>query len=95
MSASLGDIRAVRAAHGVTVNDVALAVVAGGFRHPARVARGDADPHALRSLVPVSMRAPGEESVPDNRVSLMLPFLPVDVADPVERLAVVHAASGS
>ena len=31
---------------------------------PARVTRGDPDPHALRSLVPVSMRAPGEESVP-------------------------------
>ena len=37
------------------------------------------------------MRAPGEESVPDNRVSLMLPYLPVDVADPVERLDAVHA----
>ena len=91
VSGSLGDIRAVRTAHGVTVNDVALAVVAGGFRHLLESRGETPGPHALRSLVPVSMRAPGEESVPDNRVSLMLPFLPVDVADPVERLEVVHA----
>ena len=36
------------------------------------------------------MQAPGEESIPDNRVSLMLPYLPVDVADPVERLKTVR-----
>ena len=40
--------------------------------------------------MPVSTREPGEESIPDNRVSLMLPFLPVDVADPVERLAAIQ-----
>jgi hypothetical protein len=48
------------------------------------------DAHSLRSLVPVSTREPGAESIPDNRVSLMLPYLPVDVADPVERLRVVR-----
>ncbi len=36
------------------------------------------------------MRAPGEESIPDNRVSLILPYLPVDVVDPVERLKTVR-----
>ena len=90
VSASLNDIRAVRAAHDVTVNDVALAAVAGGFRRLLETRGEDPDPHALRSLVPVSTRAPGEESVPDNRVSLMLPYLPVDVADPVERLTTVR-----
>ena len=38
----------------------------------------------------VSVRPPGEERVQDNQVSLMLPFLPVDVADPVERLLTVR-----
>ena len=62
-AASLTDIRAVRAAHGVTVNDVALAAVTGGFRR-LLLQRGELpDAHALRSLVPVSMRAPGEESI--------------------------------
>jgi diacylglycerol O-acyltransferase len=87
---SLSDLRDVRAAHAVTVNDVALAAIAGGFRR-LLMSRGESpDGHAVRSLVPVSMRAPGEESVLDNRVSLLLPYLPVDVADPVERLRVVH-----
>ncbi len=89
-STTLTDIRAVRAAHGVTVNDVALAAVTGGFRRLLEQRGEVPDAHALRSLVPVSMRAPGEESIPDNRVSLMLPYLPVDVADPVERLHAVH-----
>ena len=87
---SLEDIATVRKAFGVTVNDVALAAVSGGFRR-LLVSRGEQpDAHALRSLVPVSTRAPGEESIPDNRVSLMLPYLPVDVADPMQRLHAVH-----
>ena len=32
--------------------------------------------------MPVSVRAPGEESIRDNRVSSMLAELPVEVADP-------------
>ena len=88
--ASLTEIREVRQAFGVSVNDVALAAVSGGFRQ-LLVSRGEPpDAHALRSLVPVSTRAPGEESITDNRVSLMLAFLPVECADPVERLQAVH-----
>ena len=87
---SLRDIRTVKEAYGVTVNDVALAVVAGAFRRLLLSRDETPDAHALRSLVPVSTRAPGEEAIPDNRVSLMLPYLPVDVADPVARLAAVH-----
>jgi diacylglycerol O-acyltransferase len=90
VDASLSDIRAVRAAHDVTVNDVALAAVTGGFRYLLESRGERPDPHALRSLVPVSMRAPGQESIPDNRVSLMLPYLPVDIADPLDRLRAVH-----
>ncbi|KRE92776.1 hypothetical protein ASG76_14990 [Nocardioides sp. Soil774] len=87
---SLDDVRTVRQRHGVTVNDVALAAVSGGFRQ-LLMSRGE-EPvaHALRSLVPVSTRAPGAESIVDNRVSLMLPWLPVEVADPVERLLAVR-----
>jgi diacylglycerol O-acyltransferase len=87
---SLDDIRGVRKAYGVTVNDVALAAVAGGFRR-LLLGRGETpEAHTLRTLVPVSTREPGAESIPDNRVSLMLPYLPVDLTDPGERLAAVH-----
>lgn len=87
---ALDDIKRVREAHGATVNDVALAVVAGGFRRLLLSRGEDPDAHALRSLVPVSTREPGEESIPDNRVSLMLPYLPVEVPSPADRLDVVH-----
>ncbi len=88
---ALSDIRTVRRAYDATVNDVALAVVSGAFRR-LLLSRGEVpDPHALRSLVPVSTREPGAESVPDNRVSLMLPYLPVDVADPGGRLAAIRS----
>ena len=87
---SFDDVRTVRTAYGVTVNDVALTAVTGGFRR-LLLARGETpNAHALRSLVPVSTREPGAESIPDNRVSLMLPYLPVDIADPAERLAAVR-----
>ncbi|MGZ6764672.1 MAG: WS/DGAT/MGAT family O-acyltransferase [Nocardioidaceae bacterium] len=86
---SLDDVRRVRKAYGATVNDVALAAVSGGFRR-LLLSRGETpDAHALRSLVPVSTREPGDESIPDNRVSMMLPYLPVDLASPGERLAAV------
>lgn len=86
---SLRDVITVKQAFGASVNDVALAAITGGFRD-LLLARGE-EPHrhAVRTLVPVSARLPGEEAIPDNRVSLMLPYLPVDVADPVERLAEV------
>jgi diacylglycerol O-acyltransferase len=90
VTVALADMDAVRRAHDATVNDVALALVSGGLRR-LLLARGEVPDHrALRALVPVSTRRAGEESVLDNRVSLMLPFLPVDVADPVERLHVIQ-----
>jgi diacylglycerol O-acyltransferase len=64
--------------------------VSGGFRLLLASRGEEPTAHALRSLVPVSTRAPGTESIVDNRVSLMLPWLPVEVADPVARLMAVR-----
>ena len=75
---------------GVTVNDVALAAVAGSFRD-ALMRRGLTPRRdSLRTLVPVSVRPASRLGEGDNLVSLMLPFLPVDLSDPVERLHAVH-----
>ena len=41
-------------------------------------------------MVPVPVRPPHARTAIDNRVSMMLPVLPVDVADPLERLKVIH-----
>ena len=89
--ASLDEVKAIKRALGGTVNDVVLAAISGGYR-ALLLARGEQPgPHMIRSLVPVSVRAPGEESLYDNRVSALLADLPVHIADPVERLAAIRA----
>jgi diacylglycerol O-acyltransferase len=88
--ASLDDVKLIEREFGGTVNDVVLAAISGGFR-ALLLARGEQPgPHMVRSLVPVSLRAPGEEGSYENRVSAVLADLPVHVADPVERLAAVR-----
>jgi diacylglycerol O-acyltransferase / wax synthase len=64
---------------GVTANDVALAAITEGFRK-VLLSHGE-QPRAdsLRTMV----RA-------DNRASAMLPYLPVEHDDPVQRLRTVH-----
>ncbi|MFG1965318.1 wax ester/triacylglycerol synthase family O-acyltransferase [Nonomuraea sp. NPDC049028] len=88
--ASLTDVKKIAQRADTTFDDVALSAISGGFRH-LLLQRGE-EPHAraVRSLVPVSGRARGEEGGRANRVSLMPAFLPVHVADPVKRLRVVH-----
>ena len=87
---SLADVKRTRRAFGVTVNDVALAAVTAGFR-ALLLARGDEPTaHAVRSLVPTNVRVAGTEGELANRVSCMFADLPVHVADPIERLHVVH-----
>jgi WS/DGAT/MGAT family acyltransferase len=83
---SLDDIRTVRRTFGGTVNDVALSVVSGAFRELLLSRGEEPGPHTIRSLVPVSTRPPEAAGIPDNRVTLMLPYLPTDIADPVLRL---------
>jgi diacylglycerol O-acyltransferase len=88
--AQLSDIKAVRAALGGTVNDVVLACVAGGFRE-LLISRGEPVDRVVRTLVPVSVRSPGEYGIYNNRVSAMFAELPVGIEDPVVRLGAVRA----
>jgi len=89
--ASLADVKVIKGELGGTVNDVVLSAISGGFR-ALLLSRGEQPgPHLVRSLVPVSVRAPGTENVYENQVSAVLADLPVHIADPVERLAVVRA----
>jgi diacylglycerol O-acyltransferase len=46
--------------------------------------------HEVPSLVPVSVRTPGDEGIYDNRVSAVIADLPVHIADPVERFTAVR-----
>jgi WS/DGAT/MGAT family acyltransferase len=88
--ASLDDVKKIKRDLGGTVNDVVLAAISGGFRALLLARNEQPGPHMVRSLVPVSLRAPGEENICENRVSGVLADLPVHVADPVERLTAVR-----
>ena len=88
--ASVADVAAVRHALGGTFNDVVLAAVSAGFRR-VLLSRGELPTqHAVRTLVPVSVRPPGTENVRGNQVSLLLAELPVQLSDPEERLVAVR-----
>ena len=88
--ASLADVKMIKNILGGTVNDVFLAAISSGFR-ALLLARGEEPtPSMIPSLVPVSLRSEGEESIYENRVSALVANLPVDIADPVERLAAIR-----
>ncbi|MCV7197463.1 WS/DGAT/MGAT family O-acyltransferase [Mycobacterium angelicum] len=87
---TLADIDQVCQTFGVTVNDVALSAITESYRN-ALIKRGARPaPDSLRTLVPVSTRSADAFAESDNRVSLMLPYLPVDEENPVQRLRSVH-----
>jgi diacylglycerol O-acyltransferase / wax synthase len=71
---------------GCTLNDLVLAAVTGAFRE-LLLARGEEPAtHSVRTLVPVSVRHADQRGVMDNRVSAILADLPVEIADPHDRL---------
>jgi diacylglycerol O-acyltransferase len=87
--ASVADVAEVRGSLGGTFNDVALSAVTAGFRR-LLLSRGELpNRRSVRTLVPVSVRRPGTESVRNNQVSLLLAELPVHLSDPEERLVAV------
>jgi diacylglycerol O-acyltransferase / wax synthase len=88
----LADFKRVKDALGGTVNDVVLAVVAGGLRTWLRSRGVRTEGLELRALVPVSIRAHDQHHHLGNRIVAMRGPLPVYVEDPVARLRVVREA---
>jgi diacylglycerol O-acyltransferase len=92
--ADLAELKRVKDAHGGTVNDVILSIVAGGIGKYLRARGHDTEGLELRALVPVSVRAEEEHGALGNRISAMMAALPVWSEDPVERLQVVTGEMG-
>jgi WS/DGAT/MGAT family acyltransferase len=88
----LADFKLVKDSFGGTVNDVVLAVVAGGLRTWLRGRGVRTEGLELRALVPVSIRSRDEHDSMGNRIVAMRGPLPVYVEDPVARLRVVRQA---
>ncbi len=90
-TSTLESVKKIRGAHGGTVNDVVLAVVARGFRDLLR-SRGETTvDRVVRTFVPVSVRTEEERGAYNNRVSAVFADLPVGSADPLARLHAVRA----
>ncbi len=96
-NARLADVKAIRAAHGGTVNDVVLALITRGFRDLLKARGEPTEERVIRTLVPVSVRPRGAagpatgDGTMENRVSAMFAELPVGVDDPIERLHTISA----
>jgi WS/DGAT/MGAT family acyltransferase len=84
-SVPLADIKRVKQAFGVTVNDVVLAVCAGALRRYLQL-RDDLPDKPLLAAIPASVRTEDERGVMGNRVSAMFATLATQLDDPVERL---------
>jgi WS/DGAT/MGAT family acyltransferase len=84
--AQFEEFKGVRTALGGTVNDVVLTAITRGFRDLLKGRGALAENVVVRSMVPVSVRQPGERGSLDNRVSAVFVDLPVGEADPAERL---------
>ena len=88
-SQSLNDIKTVKNAIGATVNDVVMAMCAGGLR--TYLENHDALPDdPLVAMVPVSIRTGLEEHKWTNRVSGLMAALPTNEPDPLARVRLVH-----
>ena len=93
-STPLSDIKAIKSQLGATVNDVVLAVCAGGLR--TWLERHDALPEdSLVALIPVSIRTGEETDRWTNRLSMLSAVLPTDEPDPIERVRRVHDSMAS
>jgi diacylglycerol O-acyltransferase / wax synthase len=89
----LDDVKRIRSAvPGATVNDSALAIVGGALRKFLSE-KGELPDESLVAMVPISVRARGEQGAAGNRLSMMTAPLGTDVADPVERLALITEAT--
>ena len=85
--------RSVKRALGGTVNDVVLATVAGGL-HAMLRARGEPTRgRSLRVMVPVSVRAGGDDAIVGNRVAPAFVDVPVGQMTPERRLRSVRRAT--
>jgi WS/DGAT/MGAT family acyltransferase len=87
----MDDLVRIKEAFGVTLNDVILAASAGGVR--AFLREHGEDPIRLKTMIPVNVRAPGEEGELGNQISFMFVDLPCDEPDPLRRLREIHATT--
>ena len=81
---------ALAQAHSVTGNDLLLSLIAGALRRYLTQGSQSVEKMELRPFMPVNLRDPAEAVALGNGFGLLLPLLPLHIADPVERLHAIH-----
>lgn len=88
---SLTETKYIGKTFGGTLNDVVMTTTAGALRRYLQK-HGNLPDKSLLVAIPVSLREAGDKSA-NNQVSLVTSVLGTDIADPVQRLAMIHEAS--
>lgn len=91
LEVSVEQLRGAGKAGGGTLNDAFLAGVTGGMRRYHEL--HDAPVTELRMAMPISLRSNDDEAG-GNHVTVLRTVVPVDVADPRERIARLHEVAG-
>ena len=87
----LADVKAMGKSVSGTVNDIVMAVCAGGLRSYLE-RKGELPEESLIAGCPVSLRKPGD-STPGTQVTMMNVELGTEIADPLERIFAIRASS--
>jgi WS/DGAT/MGAT family acyltransferase len=87
---SFQEVRGIRSALGGTVNDVMLTIIGGALGRYLHDRGEHLEGRTVRFMIPVNVRKEDEKGALGNRVSMMLPEIPVGIADPAERLGAVR-----
>jgi len=92
-SLPLADIKAIKNAFSLTVNDVVLGICTGALRHYL-TDRGELPSKPLVAQIPVAVHADDNDPW-GNAVAVMGATLPILTDDPAERLRVIHTSTNS
>ena len=92
---SFAEVRAIRAALGGTVNDVALTVLSSAVSKYVASHGQETTNRYARFMVPVSLRQDEQRGALGNLVSLLPVEIPLDLHDPVERFRFINQKTGT
>jgi WS/DGAT/MGAT family acyltransferase len=84
------EVRAIRSALGGTVNDVVLTILGGALGRYLKSHGQRVTDTRLRLMIPVNVRTEEQRGAMGNRVSMMLPQIPVGIDDPIARLTAIR-----
>ncbi len=92
---SLNGLKRIKAiVPGATVNDVVLAVFAGGLREYL-ASKGELPTEPLVAIMPISVRTDDERAAIGNRLATTTVSLATDIEDPVERFRTIRESTAN